>query len=324
MRIRRSAAVLALTVLAGVGLVGCRTSPSVAAYVGDETITVDELQGAVAERRADPEVTAGEDPAYTRTVLDQLVRRAVFDSAAEHFGVSPDPGGLTELLEDLLRGQGTPEDYFAQQAAQGVNRSDALERVRQIRLLADIAVAEGAVDESTEATLRAAYDQALTQRPPEVSVGYVNVPDQATADGVVAALQADPGRYAEVAAPYLELATLPAPQPIAIAELPTQLPAELAARVAESAPGSVFATPVEGLDGLLVVLVEASPAPAFEEVRPQLEAQALSQAADAGAGLLAEYEADLDIDVNPRFGSLAEGSVVASDGGVVRLLDAEG
>ncbi len=319
---RRPAAVLALGLLAGVALTGCRTSPNVAAYIGDETITVEELQDAVAAHRADPSITPGEDPEYSRAILSQLVRAEVFDAAADHFGVSPDPGGLPELLEQLLGGQ-DPEAYFEQAAGQGFTRADALERVRQVALLRDIAVAEGAAEAPTEASLRAAYEQALAQQPAQVSIGYINVADQQTADEVVATLQADPGSYAEVAAPYLDLATLPAPQTVAVDELTSQLPADLAAQVAQSQPGTAFAAPVEGISGLLVVLVGEAPVPAFEDVRPQVEGQAFDQAASAGADLLEGYQSDLEIDVNPRYGSLEDGSVVATDGGVVRLLGAE-
>ncbi len=314
---RRPTAVLALALTAGVALAGCRTSPNVAAYVGDESITVDELQDAVAERRADPQLTPGDEPGYSRAILSQLVRAEVFDSAAEHFGVSPDPGGLPELLEQLLGGT-EPEAYYQQVAAQGFSRGDALERVRQVALLRDIAVAEGAVGAPTDASLRAAYEQAVAQQPAQPSLGYINVADQATADSLVAALEADPGSYAEVAAPYLALATLPAPRPVA--QLADQLPPDVAARVAETPPGRAFSAPVENVSGLLVFLVGEAPVPSFEETRPQLEAQFLDQAATEGAEILSGYEDDLEIDVNPRYGTLEEGSVVQADGGVVRLL----
>ena len=319
-RSRPPATVLALGLIAVAALTGCRTSPNVAAYVGDERITVDELQAAVAEHRDDPAVTAGEDPDYSRLVLSELVRSEVFSSAAEHFGVRPDPGGLEELLEELLGGQ-DPELYYEQAGAQGYTRADALERVRQVALLSAIAVEEGAAEEPTEATLRAAYDEGVAQQPAQVDIGYVNVPDQATADAVVAALQADPGSYTSVAAPFADAVTLPEPQTVAVDELTNQLPPELAAQVLSAPPGTVFSTPVADVEGLLVVLVAATAVPSFEEVRPQLEAQALDDAAARGSEILAEYEQGLDIDVNPRYGALTDGTVVRAEGGVVELLD---
>ncbi|WP_158548627.1 peptidylprolyl isomerase [Blastococcus sp. TF02A-26] len=321
MRTRRPA-VLALALLAAVGLAGCRTSPNVAAYVGDETVTVDELDRAVQAHREDPDVTAGEGSDYRRTILTELVRSEVFSSAAEHFGVPRDPGGLEDLLTRLLGGT-PPEEYFAQAGAQGYSREDALERVRQVAVLQAIAVAEGEAEEPTENSLRATYQQRLAEQPAQLDLGYVNVPDQETADAVVAALQADPASYAAVAQPYLDQATLPQPKTVAVEELTSELPPDLAARVATTPPGTVFATPVEQLPGVLVVVVAPATVPPFEEVRAQLEAAATNAAADAGAALLAEYEATLDIDVNPRYGSFDEGGVVRSEGGVVQLLGTE-
>jgi peptidyl-prolyl cis-trans isomerase SurA len=132
-----------------------------------------------------------------------------------------------------------------------------------------------------------------------------------------------------VAAPYLDLATLPAPQTYAVSDLTKQLGPDLAARVAATPPGTVFSTPVDGLSGVLVVVVDAPPVPAFEAVRPQLEAAAVNQAAAAGTDIVADYEKSLDIDVNPRYGMvdgalLNDGSIVAAGGGVVQLLDANG
>ena len=322
MRMRRPTAVLALGLIAGVALAGCRTSPNVAAYVGDGTVTVDELDRAVAAHRADPEIAAGEGADYSRAILTELVRQEVFSSAADHFGVDRDPGGVDDLLAALLNGS-DPEEYFAQAAAQGYSREDALERVRQVALLQDIAVAEGAAEEPTEQSLRASYEEQLAQQPAQLDLGYVNVPDQEAADAVVAALQADPASYAAVAQPYLDQATLPAPRTVALESLTSELPADLAARVATTPPGTVFATPVEELPGLLVVVVAPPTVPTFDELRPQLEASATDDAASAGAQILAEFESGLDIDVNPRYGSFDEGSVVRSDGGVVQLLGLE-
>ena len=51
---RRPIVSLLVLGLAVVGLAGCRTSPDVAAYVGDDRVGVTELQDAVAERLAAP------------------------------------------------------------------------------------------------------------------------------------------------------------------------------------------------------------------------------------------------------------------------------
>ncbi len=307
-----------LVALALPALAACRTSPDVAAYVGDQTVTVDELQDAVEARRDDPAVTAGEEPGYSRAILGELVRAEVVDSAAEHFGVDPEPDRLPELLDVLLGGR-DPDAYLEQAAAQGYSREDTLERVRQVAVLAAIAVAEGEVEEPTAASLRAAYEQGLAAQPERVELGIITVPDQATADATVADLRDDPESYAAVAAEYAGPATTPALQPASLDQLAEQAP-DLAARVADTPAGGVFTTSVQGVPGVLVVVVGEQVVPSFEEVRPQLEAAALDEAVTAGEEILAAYQEDLDIDVNPRYGQLEDGAVVAPQGGVVQLL----
>ena len=66
-------------------------------------------------------------------------------------------------------------------------------------------------------------------------------PDEATAQQVVTALQAQPGRYAEFAARFAGDFTLPAVQPTAAADIPPPL----AEQAAAAAPGTAFAVPVE-------------------------------------------------------------------------------
>lgn len=320
-RAPRVAAAGLLLALALPALAACRSSPDVAAYVGQETITVDELQDAVDARRDDPTVTAGEGVAYDRAVLTELVRAAVFDSAAEHFGVDPDPDGLPGLLAILL-GDRDPDAYVEEAGAQGYSQEDTLERVRQVALLQAIAVAEGEAVEPTAAALRATYEQGLAQQPARVELGIITVPDQETADATMAQLRADPGSYAGVAAEYPGPATTPAPQPVAIDELAAQAP-DLAARIAATPAGGVFSTSLQGVPGVIVVVVGEPVVPSFEAVRPQLEAAALNEAAAAGEEILAAYRDDLDIVVNPRYGELEDGSVVAPEGGVVQLLGTE-
>jgi phage shock protein PspC (stress-responsive transcriptional regulator) len=65
---------LAVGLVALAGVAGCRSDPSVAAYVGDEQVTVDELQTAVDTRLEDPalaEAAAGREDEFTRLVLNR-------------------------------------------------------------------------------------------------------------------------------------------------------------------------------------------------------------------------------------------------------------
>jgi peptidyl-prolyl cis-trans isomerase SurA len=315
---RRELLAVLLVGAAGLGvLAGCRTSPSVAAYVGEEQVTVAELDDAVAERLADPGIASyvGEDEAgFTRQVLTAQVVEEVYAAAARRYDVQVTDADVESRIVELLQGN-DPEAVYAQIAQQqGANREDVVENVRQLLLRTRIAEAAGQVDVSEQA-LRARYDQsreALTT----IEFGYVTVPDQPTADDVLARLTADPAGYAAVAAQYPGNYTLPQvdTQPVA------QLPGVLANALATAGPGQGFTLPVAETGGVVVGFVRAVVVPSFEQARDQLAQQAAEEANDAGAALVAAVGDDLDVDVNPRFGVLDEGRVVAGEGGVVRLL----
>ena len=139
------------------------------------------------------------------------------------------------------------------------------------------------------------------------------MPDQATADAVLAQLTADPASYPAVAAQYAGDNTLPRVKSFTAADLPDVL----ADSVAATPPGQGFTLAVPEAGGVVVGLVRSVTVPTFEDVRAQLADQAASDADDAGAALVAEVRDDLDLTVNPRYGVLDDGRVVADEGGVV-------
>src|SRR3954454_561636 len=78
---RRLLAVLLVGAAGLGGLAGCRTSPTVAAYVGDSQVTGAELDDEVDARLADPDIAgyAEADPAgFTRQVLTLQVGEEVY------------------------------------------------------------------------------------------------------------------------------------------------------------------------------------------------------------------------------------------------------
>ncbi|WP_147263117.1 peptidyl-prolyl cis-trans isomerase [Geodermatophilus sp. TF02-6] len=316
MQTRRLTASLAVGLAALAGVAGCRTSPGVAAYVGDEQVSVAELDTAVDQRLDDPALAAaveGQEDQFTRLVLTRLVQAEVYDQVAQRYGVTTDDADVQALLDQLLGGQ-DPEAVYAQAATQGVGRADVVESVRE-RLVRERIVAAEDLADLGEQRLRQDYEQqlpALTQ----VRLGYVTVPDQAAADAAVATLQADPSAYPALAARYPGSTTLPEVS----AGTPDQVPAPLADRVAAAAPNTAFSLPVPGVPGVLVVFVGDRLVPTFEEARPQLEQAAAEQADDAAQQRVADVRADLDITVNPRFGVIDDGTIVPADGGVVDVL----
>ena len=237
---------------------------------------------------------------------------------AQRYGVTVDDGDVRARLDELLAGE-DPEAVYAQAAAQGVARADVFETVRQQVVRQRIAESEGLAGGLSEEELRAAYQQQAPSLA-QVRLGYVNVPDQAAADAAVAALQADPGAYPTIAAQFPGEATLPEVSTRA----PGDVPAPLADVVTNAAPNSATSITVPDLPGVLVVFVGEPAVPAFEEVRPQLEETARTDADAAAQDLVAEVRAGVDVTVNPRFGVIEEGAIVPSDGGVVDLLEEAG
>ena len=321
MLMRRAARARAAVVLVAVALpvlVGCRSAPAVAAYVGDEQITVAELDAAVAERLADERIaTFAEDAPdeFTRRVLDGLVAREVHAAAAERYGISISDGQVRDRIDELLA-QDDPEAVFAQLAEQGISREDVQETIRQQLLRRELAAAEGQAGALDEAALRQRYDE-VREELAEVEFGYVTVPDQPTADALVADLAADPGRYAELAARFAG--------PYTLGELQRQpageLPPAFAERQGTTPPGTAFTVPVPEAGGVVVGFLGNTVYPPFEEIRPQLEDEAAAEVAAAGAGLVDGVREDLDVTVNPRYGVLRDGRLVSAESGVVDLLD---
>jgi peptidyl-prolyl cis-trans isomerase SurA len=317
---RRLTASLAAGLVALAALAGCRTDPGVAAYVGEEQVTVDELTTAVDSRLEDPalaQAAAGREDEFTRLVLNRLVQAELYDRFAQRYDVTVDDGDVQARLDELLAGE-DPEAVYAQAAAQGVARADVFETIRQQLLRQRVAESQGLGGVSEE-QLRTAYDDALPGLT-QVRLGYVNVPDQAAADAAVAALQADPGAYPAIAAQFPGEATLPEVTPRA----PDQVPAPLADVVTSAAPNTATSLTVPELPGVLVVFVGEPVVPSFEEVRPQLEETARGDADAAAQQLVAEFRAGIDVTVNPRFGVIEEGAIVPSDGGVVEILEEAG
>jgi SurA N-terminal domain/PPIC-type PPIASE domain len=315
-QIRRLTAA-AVAGLALAGLAGCRTAPNVAAYVGDSQVTVAELESAVDDRLADPAIAefAGQDPdTYTRQVLSTLVQDEVHTTAAARYGVEVAPAEVRERLDEIFAGQDQDEAY-ASLAGQGLSRQDAFSLIRQQLVRLRIAEAEGLDDPLSDEALRDRYEQ-NTAEAAEIEFGYITVPDQRTADQLVAALERNPDRYAELAGRYAgdftqaELQTLPL----------DQVPPPLADQAAEAEPGSAFAVPVEETGGIVVGFV--GPSPSFEELRPQLRQQAEAEVDQAAQPLVQKVREDLDVVVNPRYGELQDdGQVQPADAEVVDILE---
>ena len=318
---RRLSVLLAVGLTALVALAGCRTSPTVAAYVGDDRISVEALSAAVDTRLADPGIAtfaAGDRTAYARQVLSLQVTERVYAAAARRYDLAVSDADVQDRINTLLGGadEATVFPQLAEQ--QGVTAEDVRENVRQQLVRLRAATAAGKADLS-DAALQRRYDDSRSQLA-QVQLGIITVPDQATADAVLAQLTADPAGYPALAAQYAGSNTLPAIQAFSAG----QLPGVLASSVAGTPPGQGFTQAVAEAGGVVVGFVVGSDVPAFADVRDQLAQQAASEAEKAGATLVGDVRADIGVTVNPRYGTLDNDKVVAGSGGVVQLLEDAG
>jgi peptidyl-prolyl cis-trans isomerase SurA len=242
------------------------------------------------------------------------VLRQVYSRAAERYGVEVSSADVRDRIGLLLGGQDA-DTVFAQLAEQqGVSRQDVEESVREQLIRLEIAAKEGLDDPLSEEALRKRFEQTTTD-PTKVRFGYITVPDQRTADQVVAALDADPARYAELAGRFAGDYT------VEIQELsPDQIPGPLAQQAAAAEPGTAFAVPVQEVGGVVVGFV--APAPTFEELRPQLQQAAEGEVGQAAQPLVDKVRDDLDVVVNPRYGELKDdGQIKPAGDGVVKILE---
>jgi peptidyl-prolyl cis-trans isomerase SurA len=316
-RVLVSGFLLAVTVS---GLTACRTSPNVAAYVGDSQVTVTELRSAIDERLTDEAVAAfaeTDEDTFTRRVLSLLVQEEVYAEAAERYDIRVGDDDVRTRIDQLL-GNDDPDEVFGQLAQQGIGRDDVFENVRQQLVRREIAEAEGEAEELTDEALQARYAE-VRESLAQVSFGYITVPDQATADAVLAQLTATPSNYPAVAAQYPGATTLPALE----SRNPDEVPGLLAEGIAAAAPNTGFTTAVPDAGGIVVTFVEGTVYPPFEEVRPQLESEAAEAVEEAGNRRVEAVREDLGVTVNPRYGVLEEGRLVPGDGGVVDILGDE-
>jgi hypothetical protein len=313
---RRFVAGLLLAVALG-GVTACRTDPNVAAYVGDTRITEAQLDDAVNQRLEDKAIAAyakDKEADFTRRVLGFLVDEDVYQAVAARYSVTVSNAQVRSRIDELLNGQ-DPQATYAQLAQQGISRQDVLENVRQQLIRQEVAKAEGLSDALTAEGLRTAYEQ-QKQSLARTELGYILVPDQTTADTVVAQLNANPRLYGRIAARFPGQLTLAAPQPFASADVPQPL----AQGVAQAQPNTAFAVPVQSVGGVVVAFVGARQVPTFEEARSQLETQAASTVDAAATKVVDKIRNDLDVTINPRYGVEKDGQIEAGTGGVVKIL----
>lgn len=303
----RRIAVVAAFLLLG-GLAACSTDNDIAARVGSETITVAQLDAAVARGYADPDIGEAAKEAgaaFRRNVLTLMIQDKVYAAAAKEYGVDFTDEDVLAMQKEILGGQDpreaikavieagqpilyTPEDISTISTAQLVNKL----------------IGEQTVDTS-EAALRKLYEE---QKETTYELGLISVADQQTAQTILDQLQADPAAYAQVAQQYASdpnnpgaQQTLVEPQSVKKSEL-NQIFADAVGSLAAGRSTILDLTPQGGFWS--VVQVSKVTTPTFEEMAEQLKAQLNEQVLPGGQAKVAEVGKKLDVWINPRFGSL--------------------
>jgi hypothetical protein len=316
-RVLRTLLASVVVLLAAAGLTGCRTDPSVAAYVGDGQISVAQLQSAVDQRLRDPGVAAavqGKDSQFSRLVLGRLLEERVYAAVARERGLQIGNDQVQAQVAFLLGGQ-DPTQVYQQLAGQGIARQDVTENVRQQLIRQQIAAAGGLPGGLTEQALQARYAEVRGSLA-QVQLGYITVPDQATATAVLGQLTANPAAYPTIAAKYPGNYTLPQAQSYSSDKVPTPL----AGAVAKAAPNTGFTVPVPETGGIVVGFVTGVTYPAYQDVRSQLVQEATTAIDQKANPVVDKVRSQLHITVNPRYGVYKDGAVETDTGGVVDIL----
>lgn len=311
-----------MCVLAVASIAGCRAEPAVAAYVENRTITTDQLSAAVQDRMGDPNIAAVIDPGeadYQRFVLSLLIKEIEYELLSDAYNVAVTDRQVEVRLDELLAQDDAEEIdaiYARLAAEERVAEIDVRENVRQVLIREAVAVEEGLDAPVQESALRERYEEIKDQLS-TIELGVITVPDQETADATLQTLLADPSAYSALAATYAGPDTLPTLNSSAVSEVPAQL----LPSVLQTTVGQGFTLAVPGINGIVVGYVAALDVPAFEDVQEQIRAEPAGGVEAATGELVTEFISGLDIDVNPRYGSLNQGQVVSdTDGGVVQIL----
>ena len=273
------------------------TDPTAAVLLGDDRVSLATLEQQVTAQLA----VAGPDAAANREelqrdVLNRLVLGRLLDRTAADEGVTVSDAAVDDVLRDLTGVESTQEAYDVAQEQAGLDRqaASAFARVQAV----STALATRFGGEPDEAQLRAAYEASLGEYD-TVSVRVFPLADPALAEATVADINADPGRFAEIAAERSS-------EPSAAEAAPEQVgrgtqPAEVDAALFGTPAGQ--ATVVQGSSGPLVVLVVERTTVPFEDAATQLREQvAAEQGQAAVAERLASEAEEVGIIVNPRFG----------------------
>lgn len=305
-RTPRLLAVAALTA-ASLVLTGCGDGVSqtgAAATVGTERITTSELDALVVRSLKDPgaQQTVGADkPAFQRAALRRLINHVLVSKAAEREGVTIDGADIDATFDKFAAQTGGPDGLKAEAQKQGIAEADLRAE------LADVALRDALGDKLTEslevpdAPLMQAYQENIAMYD-QVRSSHIVVASQKQAKQVLAAVKADPTRFAALAK---QLSIDMASKDIG-GDLGLQgrgaLEKSFESAIFDNPPGSLVIAKTQL--GFHVIKVVERRTTTFAEARAELRRTLLGQQRQTAVeAALARTAKDLGVEVNPRFGT---------------------
>jgi len=315
---RRRSRMLAVVPIVALLLSSCSTTGSNAVLIGDEVVTVRELERDIElfgfltrlSGTSCGSPVEGESPgaACARFTLTSDIREELAKVYALEHDLVVDPAEVESAMTQLEGGLGGSEGLAGQLESAALTRADVVALAE--RLLLVNVVQQAVVDERLDdEALRAAYDSQL-QTFTTVEVAHILLADQAEAERIAATIT--PQTFAQVARRVSVDGSATNGGNLGVyaeAEFASQFDTDFVAGALALEPGEISA-PVQTQFGWhLIYLVGREVAP-FEDVREQLRAAQVGTVFEAW--LLEQLDA-ANVEVNPRFGQLdqATGQVLA-------------
>lgn len=298
---------VALGLTSSLALTGCGnliSQQAAAATVGDQRVTTTELQDLVDRSLASPEAkqTVGADPvAFERTALRRIISHLLIVEAAKREGVTIDNAAVDNVFDKFAEQTGGVDALNAAATKAGIAKVDLKET------LSDVALRDAVADKLTAdvpvpaAQLQQAYQANIAQFD-KVRSAHILVATEAKATQLLAALKADPTKFADFAKTY----SSDAGSKDKGGDLGYQgrgaLEKPFEAAIFNNPPGSLVIAKTQF--GYHVISVIDRRTVTFAQASTELRRQFLSdQRTAAIETLLTKVAKSLGVDVNPRFGT---------------------
>ncbi|WP_106849779.1 hypothetical protein [Blastococcus sp. Marseille-P5729] len=316
---RRTTGLLLGAAVSAAGLTACGTDAGTVATIDDVTISQKQFEADIDAALADP--VTGEQveelgSAYRASYLNDVVTAEIAKAIAENEGEPITDADVDAKLEELIQGQSI-EDALAQSAMSGDPVTEKQLRMRVARGLVTDMAAEKALGVSKDEMTEQQLAQIKAQR--DANPGQFTTYDLAITATQDQMLAADWEQKAKAGTPLKDaVAGNPDPNmPTGSAEAVVEeslTGADLAQQpdilnqlqqIPAGTTGTIVSGPDQtGIFTYFVVTVKSATAATDEQLQTQAEQAADQQFMEAGLIELAKQAEEVDVEVNPRYGTI--------------------